>query len=668
MAPRSPAAVAWTPSRSSQLLLVAVLGCAEAPPPVDAPGRAAVDWPTWGGDAAQTRFSSADQIDTFNVHRLRPAWRWATGERPRPDPGTGERVSPGKFEATPLMIGDTLYLSTPFHRVVALDAATGQMHWSWDPAAWRRGAVGGDHAGFVHRGVATAVVDGHRRIYVTTRGELVALDAASGTLVSDFGTRGRVDLAAALEWPVARADVGGTSPPVVWDGVVVVGSAISDRLIFPGDPPGDVQAFDARTGERLWRWHPIPPEGDPARAGWTAASARTTGHINTWAPMTIDTVRGLLYLPTSSPSNDFFGGARPGDNRWAESVVCLDVHTGELLWARQLVHHGLWDYDLAAAPLLLDLEVAGMPRPVVVIAGKTGWLYLFDRVTGEPLWPLEERPVPPSDVPGELASPTQPHGGGPPPFVPQALSLDDALDLTPELARRARAVLARYRLGPIFSPPSRGGTVTTPGWIGGAGWGALAADPRSGTVYVKGTHHPTLARVMPRLPIGSTGDTVFVADTTMPPDAPLLVSLPRPRRWGRPPAPVVRIPVVKPPWGNLTAVQVATASIAWQVPFGERTAVSAHPHLRDIDARGLGTPGAPGGVVTAGGLLFGTGGGDVLFAVSTATGAVHWSWPLGQIGYSNPMTYQTRSGRQYVVVATGEGAGATLRAFTLEDR
>ncbi|MEO8479014.1 MAG: PQQ-binding-like beta-propeller repeat protein [Gemmatimonadota bacterium] len=625
-----------------------------------------IEWTTWGGDAAQTRFSPAHQIDTLTVSRLRPAWRWTTGERPMRDPANGERVSPGKFEATPLMIGDTLFLSTPFHRVVALDANTGEPFWIWDPTAWRGGSVGGDHAGFVHRGVATSVVDGQRRIYMNTRGDLVALEAATGILVPQFGRHGRVDLTAELEWPVKRADIGGTSPPAIWNGIVVVGSSISDKLVFTRDPPGDVQAFDARTGARLWRWHPIPAEGDPARRGWTDASARSTGQMNTWAPMSIDTLRGLIYLPTSSPSNDFYGGTRPGDNRWASSVVCLDLRTGTLVWAQQLVHHGLWDYDIAAAPLLLDLALDGPQRPVVVVAGKTGWLYLFDRVTGEPLWPIEERAVPASSLPGEWASPTQPHPGGPPPFVPQSLALDDALDLTPALARRARAVLERYELGPIFLPPSRDGSVSTPGWIGGAGWGALAADPRSGTVFVKGTHQPTVARVVPRLPIAPGGDTLFIADPLMPPDAPLTVSLPRTRRWGRPPVPAVRVPAVKPPWGNLTAVTVQNASVAWQVPFGERSAVNAHPHLRDVDVHRLGVPGAPGGVVTAGGLLFGTGGGDILVAVSTRTGAVTWSWPLGQVGYSNPMTYQTRAGRQFVVIATGEGAGASLQAFTLE--
>ncbi len=646
-------------------LLGCLVACAGTePPPEPVTDGVTVEWPVWGGDAAQTRYSAADMIDTVTVGQLRPIWSWATGERPQRDPGTGGRVLPGKFEATPIMIGDTLFLSTPFHQVVALDARNGREYWTWDPAAWRGGPVGGDHAGFVHRGVAAALVDGQRRIYMTTRGELVALDAATGSLVPHFGMRGRVDLTAALEWPVARANFGGTSPPVIWNGIVVVGSAISDRLIFPGDPPGDVQAFDAGTGAQLWRWHPIPPAGDPARDGWTDASARSTGHINTWAPMTIDTLRGLLYLPTSSPSNDFYGGTRPGDNRWAESVVCLDMRTGKLVWAQQLVHHGLWDYDLAAAPLLLEL--GGGSRAVVVVAGKTGWLYLFDRLTGEPLWPLDERPVPPSDVAGELASPTQPHSGGPPPFVPQALTVDDAVDLTPDLERRARAVLEQYRLGPIFSPPSREGTVSTPGWIGGAGWGALAADPHRGTIYVKGTHQPTLLRVVPRLPVAFGEDTVFIADTTRSPDGPMLISLPRGRRWGRPPLPVLSVPVVKPPWGNLTAVQIGDAAVAWQVPFGERRAFSTHPYLRDVDAASLGVPGAPGGIVTAGGVLFGTGGGDVLFAVSAQTGAVLWSWPLGQIGYSNPMTYQTRNGQQYVVIATGEGAGATLRAFTLE--
>ncbi len=645
------------------LLLVA---CA-APAP-DAPSKTAtvpprLDWPSYGGDAGTQRWSPAGDVTPANVATLAPAWTWRTGEGPVADTDAGVELRPGKFEATPLVVHDTLYVVTPYHRAVALDAATGRELWAFDPGATQLGLISNDHAGFVHRGLALWSGDGERRVLLATRDRLLALDAATGQPVAGFGDSGSVDLNAHLRWPVNRRHIARTSPPAVWNDVVIVGSAVGDGIIHEQDPPGDVQAFDARTGQLRWRWDPVPLVGHPDRTTWGGRSAEVTGHANVWAPMSVDTARGLVYLPVSTPSNDWYGGGRPGDNVYAESLVCLDARTGRLVWHRQLVHHGLWDYDLAAPPLLITVQRDDRAVDAVFVAAKTGWLYAFDRVTGTPLWPLEERAVPASSVPGEVAAATQPHVDWPLPFARQGFSDDDLIDWTPELRAAARALVAGLRAGPIFTPPSLEGTIVSPGWIGGAGWGSTAADPQRRLLFVKSTNLPVLAR------LAETGDARrYRIDSSRTPEAPLRLTLPAWRTWYGRGRKAVQVPIGKPPYGVLTAYDIDSGAIRWQVTVGDLPAVRRHPALRGRATEPLGVPGAPGPVATAGGLLFLTGGGDVLYAIGSEDGVVHWSAPLGQVGYSNPMTYRTGGGRQFVVVATGEGKGASLQAFALPDR
>ena len=621
-----------------------------------------VEWTSYAGDAAATRWSAADDVTPETVTGLRRAWTWRTGEVAVPDPATGTRLEPGKFEATPLMVADTLYLSTPFNRVVALEATTGRQLWAYDPRVVQFGPVGEDRWGFVHRGVAMWTGDGHRRIFLATRWMLIALDAATGRPIEKFGQNGVVDLLPGFRWPADRRHVGNTSPPVVWGDLVIVGSSVADRLIYERDPPGAVQAFDVRTGRLVWRWDSVPTVGHPDRASWGAGSADVTGHVNVWPPMSVDIGRGLLYLPLSAPSNDWYGGRRPGNNLYADSIVCLEAATGKMRWFRQLVHHDLWDYDLPAPPLLATIRRLGGSVDAVFVAGKTGFLYAFERTTGEPVWPLTERLVGRSDVPGEVPSLTQPHPAWPRPFARQGFSRDDVIDFTPALRRQALALIEGKRVGPLFTPPSREGTVVLPGWIGGAGWGGAALDQDRRLLFIKGTNLPTLARL-------SADPTLeYRLDPGVDPTAPLMLRLPGWREWyGRKHEPV-SLPIIKPPYGTLTAIDLDSGDMRWQITMGDTPGLRTHPALRDLALPPLGVAGSPGGVATRGGLVFITGGGNTLYAIDARDGSVKWSAPLGTIGYSNPMTYRARNGAQYIVVAAGFGNGATLQAFALPRR
>ncbi len=624
-------------------------------------GTGDVEWPVVLGDPGGQRHSALADIDTVNVDQLEEAWRWSTGEMAVGDPGPDQLV-PGRFQATPVMRDGRLFLSTPFAAAVALDAGTGAELWRFDPAITSLGPSSNGHGAFVHRGVAVWGRSRAERVFLAARGTLWALDARTGAPVASFGEAGRVDLGAHLRWPVDRRHLEHTAPPIVVGDVVIVGSAIGDQLIYEQDPPGDVQAFDARTGARLWRWDPVPPPGDSLRAGWGARSADVAGHANVWSFMTADTARGLVFLPVSAASNDWYGGARPGDNRWAESVVCLEAATGRLVWAQQLVHHGLWDYDPAAPPLLATVTIGGTARDVVVQAAKSGFVHVFDRTTGAPLWPVEERAAPASDVPGEVTSPTQPVPVRPAPFARQGSRLEDAVDFTPALRDSARALLSRYRLGPLFTPPSLEGTVVRPGWLGGAGWGATSYDPASGLLLVKATEQPSLARLVPRDTVDAAGAYRLGAGS---PSAPLIlrVTLARPEGGTYPP---LMISAVKPPWGTLTAIDLADGTIRWQVPVGDDARLREHPALADLALPPLGVAGPSGGVTTAGGLTFLTGGGDALYAMDTRTGTVRWRQPLGIAGHANPMTYRS-GGRQFVVLAIGTGDRAELVAYALPE-
>jgi quinoprotein glucose dehydrogenase len=616
-------------------------------------------WATYAGDPGSQKYSTLTDIDKSTVQRLAPSWEWHTGERAIEDSDTTRAARPGNFQVTPIVIGDTMFLSTPFNRVVALDAESGREFWSFDPGAYRFGQPS-NGTGFVHRGVAFWTDGRERRVFMNSRWRLIALDAATGSPIQSFGDRGEVDLAADILWDVNRLHYTNTSPPVIWRDLVIVGNGVGDRLTYRNDPPGDVQAFDVRTGKRVWRFNPIPQPGEPGHETWEDGASVRVGHTNVWAPFSVDSARGLVYLPVSTPSNDFYGGARKGDNLFAESIVCLDARTGERVWHFQTIHHGVWDYDLPAAPVLMTIDVNGRSIDAVAQLGKTGFVYVFDRVTGAPVWPIEERPVAQSDVPGERLSPTQPVPSKPAPFSRQGFSEEDVNDFTPQIREWALAALKGLRTGPLFTPPSRAGTVLMPGVIGGAGWGGGAFDPETHTLYIKATNQPALIRLI-QLPPSDTiqADWVFERGASLrvePPNADTSTG----EGVRLPP-----LPISKPPYGTLVAIDMDSGEHRWEIPLGDTPSLRAHPLLAHLDLPPLGVAGAPGPIVTAGGLLFVTGGGATLYAIDAASGATHWQADLGSSGYAVPMTYRTSSGRQFVVIATGSGDDAALKTFAL---
>ncbi len=649
----------WTGRWVGTVVLLAaslwfVAGCS-ARPQADLDGQ---DWPVYGGDPGGMKYSSLTQINRSNVHELELAWTWKTGEQPIPasrGPIRGQDVRPGPFEATPLMINDTLYLSTPYNRVVALDASTGTKLWSYDPRAYEWGSPPFTSLAHIHRGVATWTDGRERRIFINSRWRLIALDAKTGKPIPEFGQGGEIDRTKDLIWDVSsRLHFMSTSPPVVYNDLVIVGSTVSDGWIYKRNPPGDVQAFDVRTGRLVWSFHTIPQEGEFGNETWEDGSWSYTGSANVWGPFTLDDERGLVYLPVSTPNSDFYGGHRKGDNLFAESIVCLDANTGKRVWHFQTVHHGLWDYDLAAPPNLVTIHVDGRTIDAVVVLGKTGFAYVFDRVTGEPVWPIEERAVPQSNVPGEQTSPTQPFPTKPPPFSRQGFTLDDLIDFTPELQSEALDVVKDYRLGPIFTPPSLEGTVIM-GEGGGANWGGAAFDPESGLLYVRAMNFPTLIKLVKPEPglvevdYVRTGFGLELADG---------------------------LPIHKPPYSVVTAIDLNIGEHAWQVPLGDSPEIRNHPLLQGLELPRFGMAELTHGVfagplATRGGLVFVSGGGLALYAIDNATGETLWEGDLaGARGLANPMTYQTRSGRQFVVIATSKpsGADAQLMAFALPER
>jgi quinoprotein glucose dehydrogenase len=607
----------------------------------------AQDWPDYAG-AGSTHYSPLAEIAPANVRNLQVAWEWKTGEAPLPEFNT----TPGMFEVTPLAIGGVLYLSTPYNRVIALDADSGRERWSYDPKAYAAGQVP-NGTGFVHRGVAAwrDSRTGSLRIFMNSRNRLIALDAGNGKPIADFGDNGIVDLVAGLRWETNPKNYTNTSPPVVYKDLVILGNGVADRLTYKKDPPGDVRAFDARTGKLVWTFHTVPLPGETGADTWTAGSASYTGHTNVWAPMTLDAAHGLLFLPVSTPSNDFYGAARPGRNLFAESLVCLDAATGKRKWHYQLVHHGLWDYDPPGPPVLATIHPGGKTVEAVVQLAKTGWAFVFDRFTGKPVWPIEERPVPASDAPGEHASPTQPFPTKPPAFEDQGVTLDDAFDLTPELKAEAQAEMKKYRLGPLFTPPSLQGTWMRPGVIGGANWGGGALDPDTGILYVKSSNTPAIARLKKvDKPVPGDLEADYVGEqvnTTFHNGLPLL----------------------KPPYGHLTAIDLNRGEILWHVAFGDDGRLRAHPALQGVKLpEHLGASGAMGAIVTKSGLIFCGGGDASLHAVDTRDGAELWRFPLGRRATGTPMTYRTAAGKQLIVIASGTGRDATLTAFAIEPR
>jgi len=450
-----------------------------------------------------------------------------------------------------------------------------------------------------------------------------------------------------LKWKVDPKQYTNTSPPIVFRNLVIVGNGVADRLAYPKDPPGDVRAFDARTGKAVWTFHTVPQAGEFGTDTWDEESWKVTGHTNVWAPMTLDERRGLLYLPVSTPSNDFYGGKRPGANLFAETLVCLDAATGVRKWHFQTVHHGIWDYDLPSPPNVVTIKPEGRAVDAVVQLTKQGLVFVFDRVSGKPVWPIEERPVPASDMPGERAWPTQPFPTKPPAIAEQGATELDAIDFTADLHAAAVAELKKLRLGPLYTPPSAQGTLQRPGIIGGANWGGAAFDASTGRLYVK------------------TSNQAHVARLGKPENRPSEVEAEY-TRLGDTSAELNGIPLLKGPFAHLTALDLNRGTIAWRVPFGDLPSLRQHPALKDVKLPDrLGAPGAPGTIGTAGGLLFVGGGDGALHAVNTDTGLDEWSAPLPQRSSATPMTYRARNGKQFVVIAVGGRTNAELVAFAL---
>ena len=619
-------------------------------------------WGYYGGDQGGMRFSAAAEITPANVDELIPVWTYSTGDLAKRDAKTLRRT---KFEATPILVEDKVLLCTSFNEVIALDPGTGKELWRFDPKIPTDKFYPANK--FNCRGVAAwfssepnwrTVVCSARVLAATNDARLLALDLATGKPCADFGTSGevKIDAEIELEWP---GEFQITSAPVVVGDVVIVGSAISDNARVKA-PHGTVRAFDVRTGAPKWSWDPVPRDPkDPAAATW-GEGYKDVGHANVWAPMSVDEKRGLVFMPTSSASPDFFGGLRPGDNKHANSVVALKADTGELVWAFQTVHHDVWDYDNPAQPTLATIDVDGKARDVVIQPTKQGFLFVLDRDTGEPVFPVEERPVPQGSVAGEVLSPTQPYPTHVPVLAPQKISADEAYGFTPWDREACRKLIAETRNEGLYTPPSEQGTLMFPFTGGGMNWGGIAFDPAKQIVYANTSRMMHRITLFPAAKFDELDEKY--PDREVSPQVGAAFGMIRDMVMSP-----IGLPCNPPPWGVLAAVDLKAGKIVWESTLGTTE------ELAPLNiALATGSPSLGGPLVTAGGLVFiGATMDKYLRAFDAASGAELWQGRLPAPGIATPMTYEW-NGRQFVVIAAGghgdvdvAGLGDSFVAFAL---
>jgi len=616
-------------------------------------------WMYYGGDQGNTKYSALDQITKDNVSQLKVVWEWTS---PDDAIAAGNRaLTPFLNEQTPVVVDGVMYVTTSFAQAAAIDPATGESLWTFDSESYKAGRP--TNLGFVHRGPTFWKDGDDKRIFFATHDmKLWSLDAETGKPDPEFADGTAIDLAGTMRRPVNKKMMQVTSPLAQCRGVIVVGSSIFDGPTMKEMPPGDVRGYDAKTGKLLWTFHNPPLEGEFGHDTWKDGAAEYTGNANVWTVMSADEELGYVYLPFGTPTNDWYGGHRKGNGLFAETLVCVDARTGKRVWHFQTTHHGVWDYDLPTAPALFDVKIDGKPRKILVQATKQGFLFVLDRVTGEPIWPIEEKAVPQSTAEGEETWPTQPHPTKPVPFELQGAFEKDLIDFTPELRAKALTIFNTYNTGPLFTPPmEEKPTIYNPGWAGGANWMGIGVDLETGLVYVPSQSGPISIQLQRPDPARSNFTYLGKNEGVNGPDG---------------------LPLFKPPYGRITAYDLNTGDVAWMQPIGDGPV--DNPALKDVDmAAYLEKAGLPRmgdasrfhPLVTKT-LLFvgqgsmgrsargGPGGAKPNFhALDKATGEVVWSTALPAGPTGTPMTYAV-DGKQYITVATG-GVGQPSKLYTL---